>query len=143
MIMAENQTQKNNGSVAEFIASAEPSARREDLQQVVDMMHKITGLEPDMWGDSIIGFGSYAYRYESGRAAEWFLVGCSPRKQALTLYLMAGHERFPDLMRRLGKYKTGKACLYINKLADVNRDVLHELIAAAYHYMNDKYNNKA
>ena len=92
--MAENKTQKNNGSVAEFIASAEPSARREDLQQVVDMMHKITGLEPDMWGDSIIGFGSYAYRYESGRAAEWFLVGCSPRKQALTLYLMAGHERF-------------------------------------------------
>jgi len=92
------------------------------------LMQRVTGEKPVMWGDSIIGFGSYHYKYASGREGDWFLTGFAPRKQNLTLYIMSGFELYDELLGKLGKYKTGKSCLYINKLEDVDQDVLLELV---------------
>lgn len=91
-------------------------------------MTSITGVKPKMWGTSIVGFGEYHYKYESGREGDWFLCGFSPRKQALTLYIMGGLESQKDLLARLGKYKIGKSCLYIKKLEDIDMKVLRSLI---------------
>ena len=96
------------------------------------MMREITGLEPDMWGPSIIGFGDYHYKYESGREGEMFLTGFSPRKQSLSLYIMAGFDSYDDLLARLGKHRKGASCLYINKLADVDMAVLRELVRESF-----------
>ena len=108
------------------------------------MMADITGEKPVMWGPSVVGFGSYHYKYASGREGDWMITGFSPRKQALTLYIMPGFDRYDDLMVKLGKYKTGKSCLYINKLEDVDKNILHELIAHSVKYMNklDAINKK-
>ena len=95
---------------------------------MIDIMKDVTKEEPRMWGSSIVGFGRYRYKYESGREGEWMITGFSPRKSDLTLYIMGGFESFPDLMKRLGKHKTGKSCLYIKKLADVDLKVLRELV---------------
>ena len=92
------------------------------------MMQEVTGVEAKMWGDSIVGFGSYHYKYASGREADWPLVGFSPRKQNLTLYIMSGFEQYDELLQRLGKHSTGKACLYVKRLADVDLAVLQELV---------------
>ena len=91
-------------------------------------MREVTGAEPQMWGDSIVGFGSYHYVYASGREGDWPLTGFSPRKRNLTLYIMAGFDEYDELLSRLGKFKTGKSCLYINKLEDVDQEVLAELV---------------
>ncbi|MGD8700770.1 MAG: DUF1801 domain-containing protein, partial [Gemmatimonadales bacterium] len=88
----------------------------------------VTGEQPEMWGDSIVGFGTYRYEYESGRSGEWFLTGFSPRKANLTLYIMSGFSRYQELLRKLGKHKTGKSCLYINHLDDIDMKVLRRLI---------------
>lgn len=96
------------------------------------MMERITGEKPKMWGSSIVGFGDVHYKYESGREGDWFGVGFSPRKTSLTLYIMPGFSEYRPLMAKLGKFKTGKSCLYINKLSDVDHDVLEELIAKSY-----------
>ena len=101
-------------------------------------MKKITKEEPVMWGPSIIGFGSYHYKYESGREGDMCITGFSPRKQSLTLYIMPGFERYHDLMNKLGKYKTGKSCLYINKIEDVDLKVLKELISESVKFMKNK-----
>ena len=98
-------------------------------------MSEITGEPAEMWGGSIIGFGSYHYVYESGREGDWFLTGFAPRKQSLTLYIMPGFEHYDDLLARLGKHKIGRSCLYINKLADVDMDVLRELVAESVSHM--------
>jgi len=98
-------------------------------------MQEVTGEEPVMWGTSIIGFGSYHYKYTSGQEAEWFLSGFSPRKQSLTLYIMSGFDEYEPLLAKLGKYKTGKSCLYINKLADVDQDILKDLISKSVDHM--------
>jgi hypothetical protein len=98
-------------------------------------MGQVTGFEPAMWGDSIVGFGSYRYKYASGREGEWPLVGFSPRKQNLTLYIMSGFTRYDSLVENLGKYKSGKSCLYIKKLEDVDRVSLEELIRQSVAYM--------
>lgn len=129
--MAELKTQKNDGDVETFLDSIENDKRRQDCRRVVALMHDISGEEPAMWGPSIIGFGSYHYKYASGREGDWFVTGVAPRKQSLTLYIMAGFTRYDELMRRLGKHKTGKSCLYINKLEDIDQDVLRQLIEAS------------
>ena len=126
--MAELKTQKNKASVAEFLNGVENEKRRKDSKAVLKMMKEITGEKPTMWGPSIVGFGDYEYKYPSGQQGKWFKVGFSPRKTALTLYIMTGFDRYEELMKKLGKYKTGKSCLYINKLEDVDSDVLRELI---------------
>lgn len=126
--MAELKTQKNKASVTAFLNSVEDEKRRKDSKAVLKMMKEITGEKPAMWGDSIVGFGNYHYKYESGREGDWFKTGFAPRKNALTLYIMTGFSRYAELMSKLGKYKTGKSCLYIKKLEDVDQDVLRELI---------------
>ena len=111
------------------------SAGVEDSLVVLKMMEEVTGEPAEMWGTSIVGFGSYHYRYASGREGDMMLTGFAPRKQALTLYIMGGHERYEELMAKLGKHRTGSSCVYINKLADVDLDVLRELIAESVAYM--------
>ena len=133
--MAENKTQRNDGDVMAYLESVTNKRRREDSLVVLDMMREITGEPPEMWGASIVGFGSYHYRYASGREGEFMIAGFAPRKQSLTLYIMGGHERHADLYARLGKHRLGSACLYINKLADVDLDVLRAIIAASVKYM--------
>ncbi len=126
--MAENKTKRNRKSVKKFLDGVEPAGRRQDSFEVLAMMEEITGEKPAMWGDSIVGFGSYRFKYDSGREGDWPLVGFSPRKSSLTLYIMAGFSRFDELMQKLGKHKTGKSCLYLNKLADVDEKVLRRLV---------------
>lgn len=126
-----NKTQETEASVTAFLESISDDKKRADCTTVCRIMEKLTGSEPKMWGASMVGFGSYHYKYDSGHEGDWFLAGFSPRKANLTLYLMAGYEHFPELMKRLGKYKTGKSCIYINKLEDINMEVLEELIASS------------
>jgi hypothetical protein len=127
-MMSELKTQPTQESVLDFLAKVSDGRRREDCLIILELMKKATGAEPVMWGSSIVGFGRYRYRYESGREGEWPIVGFSPRKNDLTLYITPGFERYKGLMGRLGKYKTGKSCLYLKRLEDVDRSVLNELI---------------
>ena len=133
--MAQNKTQRNDGDVMAYLESLENKRRREDSLVIKAMMEDVTGEPAEMWGSSIVGFGSYHYRYESGREGEFMLSGFAPRVQSLTLYIMGGHERYEELFARLGKHRTGKSCLYINKLADVDLDVLREIIVESVAYM--------
>jgi len=126
--MSELKTQKNDSSVENLLNSVEPEKKRQDSYAILNMMKEVTGEEAVMWGASIVGFGSYHYKYASGRENDWFLVGFSPRKQNLTLYIMSGFDNYDALLSDLGKYKTGKSCLYINKLEDVDEGTLRELI---------------
>ena len=136
--MSEAKTRPTTASVAEFLANIPDAQRRSDCQQLQHMMEEATGSAATMWGSNIVGFGRYEYLYANGRTAEWPVIGFSPRKTDLTLYLMPGFEHFPELMAQLGKYKTGKACLYLKKLTDVNPDTLQLLIVAAVAAMADK-----
>ena len=135
--MAENKTQKTGASVEEFLASVESKTRREDGFRVLQLMQEVTGLEPEMWGPSIVGFGDYHYRYESGRGGDFFLTGFSPRKQSLSLYIMAGFDAYDGLLSRLGKHRKGASCLYINKLADVDMDVLRQLVQQSFEHARE------
>lgn len=136
--MAELKTKVNDANVWEFLESVPDEKKRDDSLAVLALMREVTGEEPKMWGTSIVGFGSYHYQYESGREGEFMLVGFSPRKQNLTLYIMPGFERYDQLMAKLGKYKTGKSCLYVKKLEDVNQDVLRELVAQSVAFMRQQ-----
>jgi hypothetical protein len=127
--MAELKTKRNRGSVQKFLDGVENPARREDAKTVLALMEEVTGERPEMWGDSIVGFGSYHYCYESGREGDWFLTGFSPRKANLTLYIMAGFSRYEELLGKLGKHKTGKSCLYLNRLDGIDMDVLRRLVS--------------
>ncbi len=126
--MAEPKTKKTNASVEKFLSTIEDETRRDDCFAVLELMKKITKSEPAMWGSSIVGFGTYHYVFASGREGDWPLTGFSPRKQNLTLYLMFGFEKYPEQMKKLGKHKTGKSCLYINKLEDIDLPTLKYLI---------------
>lgn len=137
--MAELKTKPNDESVEAFLANVEDKKKRHDSVIILELMKQITGEDPKMWGPSIIGFGSYHYKYASGREGDWFLTGFSPRKQNLSLYIMAGFERYDELMQKLGKFRTGKACLYINKLEDVDQKVLKELITASVDHLSKKH----
>ena len=136
--MAELKTKPNILSVEKFLNSIKDEQKRKDSFQVLEMMKKITKEEPIMWGTSIVGFGKYHYKYASGREGDWFLTGFSPRKQNLTLYIMSGFKRYNELMKKLGKHKTGSSCLYINKLDDIDLKVLKELISESVKYMKNK-----
>ena len=137
--MSEAKTQRNDADVDAFIEGVENQRRREDCRVVVDMLRRVSGLEPEMWGDNIIGFGSYDYVYASGHSGSWPRIGCSPRKQSMTLYIMPGFDRYEELLSRLGKHRTGSSCLYVNKLADVDLEVLEELAVASLAHMDAKY----
>ena len=137
--MAELKTKKNTKSVDKFLKSVEDENKRKDCYSVIEIMRKITKSEPSMWGTSIVGFGSYHYKYTSGHEGDMCITGFSPRKQSLTIYIMAGFKRYPELMKKLGKYKTGSACLYIKKLSDVDVTVLKELIKVSVKYLKEKY----
>jgi hypothetical protein len=143
MAKAELKTKATEVGVADFIA-AQGDARRREEAAVIDAMHRrVTGLEPKMWGPSIIGYGSYNYKYDSGREGTMCRGGFSPRKAAMTLYLMGNYcdrqAEVDDLFARLGKHTTGKSCLYIKKLADVDLAVLERLVAISWEVMNAKY----
>ena len=135
--MAELKTQKNDASVEDFLNSVSHERRREDSFAVLELMRDVTGEEPAMWGTNIVGFGGYRYKYASGREGEWFLTGFAPRKRNLTLYIMAGFENYDSLLADLGKYKTGKSCLYINKLEDVDVPTLRELITQSVTHLEE------
>src|SRR5215471_1189135 len=122
------KTKKTNADVEKFLNTVSDEQRRKDCFKLVDLMKAATKSDPAMWGTSIVGFGRHQYKYDSGRALEWFVIGFSPRKQDLTLYIMPGVERYPELMKKLGKYKTGRSCLYIKKLEDVDLPALKQLI---------------
>ncbi|HVQ43400.1 MAG TPA: DUF1801 domain-containing protein [Candidatus Saccharimonadia bacterium] len=135
--MSELKTQVNDASVTDFMNAA-PEPRREDGLVLLELFKKITGEKPKMWGTSIVGFGQYHYKSERSRQeGDWMLTGFSPRKAALTLYLMLGHGDYDELLGKLGKHKKGGGCLYINKLADVDMGVLEELIGQSYKHMKD------
>ncbi len=130
--MAELKTKKNAANVGAFLDGIENEKRREDCGAVVKLMADVTGEPPTMWGGSIIGFGSYHYKYASGREGDWMATGVSPRKQNLTLYIMTGFPRHDALMKKLGTFTTGKSCLYIKKLEDVDLKVLRQLVRESY-----------
>ena len=137
--MSELKTKQNDASVEAFLGAVDNDRRREDSFTVLELMKRITGLEPRMWGSAIVGFGTYRYRYASGRSGEWPRIGFSPRKQSLTVYVMPGFSSYDELLSRLGKHRTGKSCLYVNKLADVDLDVLEELIRSSLDAMREMY----
>ena len=126
--MADIKTKKNDASVAAFLETVEDPKKREDARRVMALMEEITGEKPKMWGTSIVGFGEHHYKYESGREGDMCLIGFSPRKANLTLYIVGGFPRHEDLLKQLGKHTLGKGCLYIKRLDDVNMKTLGEII---------------
>ncbi len=137
--MAENKTQFNDAGVQEFLETVPDARKRRDCYVILEMMREITGEEPQMYGASIVGFGRYHYKYESGREGDAPLTGFSPRKQNLTLYIMMGFDRYDDLRARLGKHKVSVSCLYINKLDDVDQAVLREMVSRSVADMRALY----
>ncbi|MEP0264584.1 DUF1801 domain-containing protein [Dokdonia sp.] len=137
--MSDVKTKVNDASVEDFLHAIEHPVKRADSLVLLQLMTDITGLAPKMWGESIVGFDTYHYVYASGREGDWPLVGFSPRKQNISLYIMPGFNNFGPLLEKLGKHKTSKACLYINKLADVDIEILKKLIEQSVTYMRDKY----
>lgn len=137
--MAANKTQPVKASVTAYINAIEGAERRADARRVAAMMRKATGKRAQMWGPAMVGYGTYHYKYESGREGDFMITGFSSRKQALTVYIMPGFEKFDTLMGALGKYKTGKSCLYIKRLSDVDENVLERLINESVQYMREHY----
>jgi hypothetical protein len=135
----QNKTTANDGDVKTFVEAIEHETRREDAKTLLEMMERLTGYQPKMWGPSIIGFGEYHYIYESGREGDMLRHGFSPRKANLALYISGGFKDTPEILERLGKHKLGKSCLYINKLVDVDLKVLEEMIMRDIIYMDEKY----
>jgi hypothetical protein len=137
--MAENKTKPTEASVDDFIAAVPDEQRRADAKALAAMMERLSGDKPYMYGPSIVGFGSYRYKYDSGREGEAPRIGFSPRAKEQVLYLADGYEQHGELMARLGKHRTGRSCLYIKKLADVDAAVLEELTAICLARMDEKY----
>lgn len=133
------KTIQNDGDVRVFLNAIEDEQKREDCFQLLEWMEAITGAKATMWGDSIVGFGSYHYVYASGREGDWMLTGFSPRKQNISIYAMCDLAHFTDTLADLGKHKTGKSCLYIKRLSDIDSLVLQDLIQQSVQYTKDKY----
>lgn len=133
--MAELKTKENDQSVDAFLSTIEDAQKQADCRAMVAIMQEATGAAPRMWGDSIVGFGHYHYKYASGREGDWFLTGFSPRKQNLTLYIMAGFDNYEALLGKLGKHTTGKSCLYVKRLADLDMPALKRLVAESVAHM--------
>jgi hypothetical protein len=132
---AEVKTKVNDASVTDFLNAVTDEQKRKDSFAILKLMEKVSKEKGKMWGPSIVGFGSYHYKGASGREGDWMLIGFSPRKQNITLYIMPGFERYPALMSKLGKHSTGKSCLYIKRLSDVDVDVLKELMVESLKVM--------
>ena len=137
--MTSLKTQPYDRNIPEFLSKVENPQKREDCFTLLDLMKEETGEEPQYWHSNMVGFGQYHYQYDSGHEGDWFLAGFSPRKQNLTIYIMSGFEQYEELMEKLGKYKTGKSCLYVNRLSDIDLNVLRELIQKSVKYMREKY----
>lgn len=137
--MAENKTRPSVAGVEDFLAAVPDPERREDARTLCAMMERLSGEPPRMWGASIVGFGSYHYKYDSGREGDMARISFSPRAKELVLYLVEGFPRHKELMDRLGKHRTGQSCLYIKSLDQVDRGVLEQLIGAALEHMDEKY----
>lgn len=139
--MAELKTKKIEEDVESFLNSLENEQKRADSYKILELVEKATGLTPRMCGKTMIGFGKYHYKYDSGREGDGFLTGFSPRKQNLTIYIMPGFAPYSDLMDKIGKHKLGKSCLYVNKLADIDLKILENLVKKSVNDMNRKYND--
>ncbi len=137
--MSDIKTRPTDASVEAFLDAVDDERRRSDARVVAGMMAEITGSTGVMWGSSIVGFGTYRYRYASGREGTFFETGFSPRKRALTLYVMAGFSEYEDLLSGLGRHTTGKSCLYVRRVADVDLGVLRDLLARSVDYVRAKY----
>ena len=141
--MAELKTKPTEASVKDFLNQIVDKERRDDCFAIAKLMEKATGAKPKMWGPSIVGFGTFHYKYASGREGDWLVTGFSPRKNDLTLYLMMGFEQHRELMQRLGKYKTSKSCLYIKRLDDVHVPTLKKLIEQSVKQLRDYQKSQA
>ena len=139
--MTTNKTVPNELSVTDFLEKIENPQKKADAYTLLEMMKSITGEQPVMWGPSIIGFGSYHYKYETGREGDMLLTGFSPRAQNFSLYVGAGAEHNRPLLKKLGKHSTGKSCLYIKRLSDIDMEVLHNIIKTSYFHYKHKYNS--
>ena len=140
--MADNKTRPGKQSVSEFIKSIDDKDQRADVKKIAAMMRKATGKNARMWGSGIVGYGEYHYKYASGREGDFMITGFSPRKQSISVYIMPGFASFGGLMKKLGKHKTGKSCLYINRLSDVDEKVLQKLIDDSVKLMRQQYPTK-
>lgn len=138
MAKSEVKTVKNDGSVTEFLNSVSDDVKREDSFKLLEIFKEVTHEEPKMWGSSMVGFGDYHYKYETGREGDMFKVGFSPRKQYLSIYTM-GYRDMGDLLEKLGKHSVAKACLYIKRLSDVDVNVLKEIIKKGWDMMEQRY----
>ena len=141
--MSKMKTTPTQASVDAFIEAVEDEQKRADSRAIATMMSAATGAPAQMWGTSIVGFGRYHYRYASGREGDFMIAGFSPRKRALTLYIMAGFSEYDALLALLGKHTIGKSCLYIKRLADVDQAVLREIVERSVHYIREKYPEQA
>lgn len=139
MAKAENKTRPTAVSVDAFLDAVPDPQRREDAKAICAMMERLSGHPAMMWGPSIVGFGKYRYKYDSGREGEFARIGFSPRSKELVLYLIGGFPRHQEIMDRLGKYRTGKSCLYVKRLSDIDQDALEELVTRGLAYMCEKY----
>lgn len=141
MAKADNKTKPTEIDPRDFVAAVESDKKRADAETLLAFFERVTGLQPKMWGPSLIGYGRYHYKYESGREGDMLMTGFSPRKANLVMYIMPGYrsDAMQDKLVRLGKHKLGKSCLYINKLADVNMDVLEEIVRDGIDYMRENY----
>tara|TARA_R110002072_G_scaffold17079_4_gene65535 strand:- start:2083 stop:2511 length:429 start_codon:yes stop_codon:yes gene_type:complete len=141
--MSANKTTITPVSPEDFIATVEPEERRKEAATLLDLFEKTTGWKPRMWGPTIIGFGEYHYKYETGREGDFLATGFSPRKAKLSIYILPGYADYTEILARLGKHSLGKSCLYVNKLEDIDLDVLSELIAAGVRDLSKKHPVKA
>jgi len=141
--MAENKTKETEADVLEFIDTVEPEKKKADTLIVLEIMNRITKVQPKMWGTSIIGYGTYHYKYDSGREGDAPLLAFSPRKANMVLYVLTNFRGQEELLAKLGKHKTGKICLYLNKLDDVVLDVLEDIVQNAHNHMMKVYNSKS
>ena len=137
--MAKNKTAETSVDVFDFISLVESEQKRDDSYRLIKLMQEISGYDPKMWGPSIIGFGTYHYRYESGHEGDAPILGFSPRKAAISLYIYTGLEEHQYLLEDLGKYKIGKACIYVNKLADINEKSMIAIMEKSIEWVNEKY----
>lgn len=137
--MAELKTKPSKNSITQFINQIENKTRKADSKVILKMMQDITKTKATLWGPAIVGFGSYHYKYASGCEGDWMKTGFSPRKSYISVYLLDGFDKYQGLLEKLGKHKRGKSCLNINKLADVDIDILEKLIRKSYQHMTAKY----
>ncbi len=139
MAKANNKTVPTDLSVEEYLNAIEDPQRKEDCKAIHDMMKEITGREPKMWGKTIVGFGTYHYKYESGREGDMLMTGFSNRKQSITLYILGGLSKREEQLEKLGPHKTGKSCLYIKRLSDIDVNVLRKMIKEDFEHVEEKY----